>query len=747
MSHIQISTEQKEYDIYLQNGEVLTIGKNPNSDFKLVLPNSDLQEDHLQLEFSNNQLLFINLSKDLKILHNENKLTYENPIYLKSGDSIEVPKSKIKIIIPKVLQSDYESNIMPSSYDLSERLLYNDLIKIGRNELNDLIISDSLSSEFHAEIYKKDGKVFLRDLGSSNGTFINGEKIRGENELSNEDVIYIGLNAFTISKKTTDLKPENAITANNISKIFNKKSVGLHTMSLSISRGDFVALMGPSGCGKSTLLKALSGDNPCTDGTVHLFGLELRQHFKLLKKKIGYVPQEDIIHEDLKVYESLYFAAKLRLDSRTPEEKVHLRINEVLKSLNIDDDNVKFKRIKKLSGGQRKRVSIAVELLNRPSILFLDEPTSPLDPETIEEFLSCIQDLCKKGTTVVMVTHKPEDLNYANKVIFLGSHGYHVFEGSKADLLNYFKESEIVKIYSVIRNKNTSKEWYDKWYSQTTLPELKSRSQIKIDRDINPLYQVKWLLKRNKAIKLGNKRVLWIQIIQPIIISLLIILVFKNLLKNNVPTPGVIFMMTIATIWFGVSNSAKEIVGEIAIYKRERLFNLKIGPYITSKILTAGIIGFSQTIILTIIINGGYGKEFQNPISTWLMLWFVYISASVLGLVLSATAKNQESVMTLIPLALLPQNILSGIVAPIGDRLTELLSFITLGRWGTESIARIQDNFGQGPFFKYLITKNLYYENSAHTFDSFNGNILAISTLNFVLLLIIIFILHRKDSI
>jgi ABC-type multidrug transport system ATPase subunit len=505
--------------------------------------------------------------------------------------------------------------------------------------------------------------------------------------------------------------------------------------------------MGPSGCGKSTLLKALTGDNPATGGKVFLFGLNLIEHYKLLKKKIGYVPQEDITHRDLTVYETLYYAAKLRLDQSTTDKEIKDRINEVLSALNINNDNIIKTRVKSLSGGQRKRVSIAVELLNKPSILFLDEPTSPLDPETIEEFLKCIQALCRKGTTVIMVTHKPEDLNFADRLIFMGSNGYHVYDGSKEKILPYFQKSHIVEIYTLLSQKEVSQNWYQKWYSISELPRVEGSKQLQIDRDVNSFYQFKWLLKRNIAIKMGNPANLRLQVLQPIIISLLLILVFNNLVNDGLPTPGVIFMMNIAAIWFGVSNAAREIVDELPIYKRERMFNLKIGPYLCSKLTLLGTIGILQTFVLTTIIKLNYQAQLVMFGSTWLFLWLIFISGVILGLLISASAKNTESVMTILPIALLPQNILAGIVAPIDDKFTEILSFLTLGRWGTEGLARIQDKFESGAFKEHILDKSLYYDKAFTAFNSFQANIHVILSMNVIIIALTIYQLYKKDSI
>ena len=212
------------------------------------------------------------------------------------------------------------------------------------------------------------------------------------------------------------ISDELAITAIGIEKTYSNGVKGLKKMDLSIPSKSLLAIMGPSGCGKSTLLKALNGDTPPTKGKVFLFNLELSTNWQYLKTQIGYVPQDDIVHRQLTVEQCLYYTAKLRLDNIS-DRYIDKKIDQVLADLNILEK--KKNLISNLSGGQRKRVSIAVELMTDPLIMFLDEPTSPLDPQTIEDFLEILKKLSDRGTTVIMVTHKPEDLDYMDEVIFM----------------------------------------------------------------------------------------------------------------------------------------------------------------------------------------------------------------------------------------------------------------------------------------------------------------------------------------
>lgn len=624
-------------------------------------------------------------------------------------------------------------------------------IFLGRSPECDIVLADNSVSRRHARVFRGKDGIWVEDLNSTNGTYLNGKRLKGKARIGAEDTLYVGLNAFRLGSGRVDLSRESAITAVQVSKVYKNGHVGLQPLSISIPGREMVALMGPSGCGKSTLLKILNGDNPATGGQVFLFGLELLGNYELLKQKIGYVPQDDIVHPELSVDDTLYYAAKLRLGADAGEEDIAERMEEVLTSLNINDPGIRRNKVGSLSGGQRKRVSIAVELLNRPSILFLDEPTSPLDPETIEEFLKCLRRLCQQGTTVVMVTHKPEDLNYVDRLIFLGSRGYHVYDGNKDQFLGHFGKQHIVEVYSLLNSESSSKDWYRRWYKQDRSPDITRTSGLKKDRDVNPFGQLYWLMRRYMHIKVSNVRNLVLLLIQPVLIAVLILLVFDDLIVNNADpakirvSPGVLFMMSVAAVWFGVSNSAKEIVGEKAIFRRERMFNLKLGPYLLSKWLVLSFISLIQLFIFTGILKAGYGDQLEAFFPSTLFLLAVAASAILFGLLLSSLSDSTEEVMSILPVALMPQIILAGMVAALDQVFTELLSYGTLGRWGTEGLARIQDNYTDGPFTR-VMEQNLYGDGLIKAFNSFEYNLLALGMLDLVMMVAIVVFLVRTEK-
>lgn len=574
--------------------------------------------------------------------------------------------------------------------DIFAKLQKSGLLTIGRSGHCDIVIPSLQVSREHARLRLQGEIITLQDLQTTNGTFVNGVQISGEVQIQITDQICIGSNVFVLAGGKLDL--QYAIVANNIEKIYPKGFVGLHRMSIKVPTREFVALMGPSGCGKSTLLKCLNGANPISSGDITIQGLPLNNsNFNTLKKHIGYVPQDDIVHSDLSVEKTLYYAAKLRMASDVSNQEIREKIEQVLKSLNLDVTIIGKNKIKELSGGQRKRISIAVELLNDPTILFLDEPTSPLDPETIEDFLSCIRQLVRQGQTVIMVTHKPSDLNYVDKVIFLAKGGFQTFYGDKNDVLTHFSKTNIIEVYSLMKTPTEGKKWNQHWLEAHPIAANEDRGE-KLDPkpDTSIVSQLFWLTVRYANIKVNDNWNLMLLFAQPVIIALLLVFIFQQLQLS------VLFMMAISAVWFGVSNASKEIVTELPIYQRERMFNLNIGNYILSKIIVLSTIALMQVLIFVTIIYSTYEIR-ANDVQLWSyipnvgFMFALSVSSTIFGLFLSAIFNNTEKVMTFVPIALMPQIMLAGVIAKMDNDLKILLSYLTLGRWGTEGFAHIQD--------------------------------------------------------
>ncbi|MEZ5022608.1 MAG: ATP-binding cassette domain-containing protein [Chitinophagales bacterium] len=474
-------------------------------------------------------------------------------------------------------------------------------------------------------------------------------------------------------------------------QVKTKQLTILQKCSLKIKKNSIVAIMGPSGCGKSTLLNLMNGLNPASGGNIYINGQNLYKNYDSLKKSFGYVPQDDIVHANLTVYETLWYAAKLRLEDDITDEEIKKRIDKILKELNIFHE--KAKMVSELSGGGRKRVCIASELLTEPSILFLDEPTSPLDPAMINEFLTILKNLSKQGTTIIMVTHKPEDLQYMDEVIFLASRGFLSYHGKTGpSMYNHFGKSDIIGIYELLNDSEQIKEYYKETSSSragmTSIIEMNMVVPA-LSKENNSLLQIYWLSRRYLALKLSDKRATAIAILQAPFIAIIMLLIFDHVQVR------MLYFLAISAIWCGVNNSAREISSEVNIYKRERMFNLRIFSYLSSKIIVQSILIFLQTLFFLIVLQLFYGlaDSFAQFIQYGLFLFFLTLSATFMGLFISAVFQKQEKVTSMMPVVLLPQILLAGVISPLGLNgawHVDALSQLTLGRWGTQGLCNIE---------------------------------------------------------
>jgi len=678
--------------IYHKSKLIDKIIANRNEYFNLILGRDEncqvqisdkiVSHQHAQLIFCEEGLFIQDLSSSNGTYLNRIKLDSNKLTRLNLHDKIQFSISD-KIMISVTEFSTQEEAVYSDS--ILSKFKSKNIVVLGRDKnVCDIVIDNPTISRKHATIVKNKGAYIISDEGSTNGVFINGRKIRGSVTITKSDVIFIGSHKISLEEGVSDLKDQLAIYSTGIEKVYNNSIVGLQSTHLSLTSNKLIAIMGPSGCGKSTLLKALNGDNPPTKGKVFLFDLELTENYEYLKTLIGYVPQDDIVHSQLTVKQCLYYSARLR---NIPEENIENRITEVLKDLKIEER--KNSLISELSGGQKKRVSIALELLAKPLLLFLDEPTSPLDPYVIKEFLDILKELTTNGTTVIMVTHKPDDLEYMDEVIFMAEGGAMAYHGDVTTYKKYFAVTSPVEVYHKISGKNAV-IWIDRFRKIQNRKGTQSKQieGIKNKSNISVLSQFYWLSSRYIKIKTQDKGNFYLMLIQAPIIAVLICMIFSDV------TQAVPFISAIAAIWFGSNNAAKEIVSEMAIYKRERMYNLSIFPYIFSKISVLSLFSVIQSAIYIIVLYVYFSNqtvEFANPIQAFCWMSFVSIVSSLFGLCISSLSKTTEIVMTTVPILLIPQIMLAGLIAKIGSPIVELISYLTLSRWSNEGFNIIQE--------------------------------------------------------
>jgi ABC-type multidrug transport system ATPase subunit/pSer/pThr/pTyr-binding forkhead associated (FHA) protein len=556
------------------------------------------------------------------------------------------------------------------------------VIRLGRAPDNNFVLDAPSVSRHHAMLsYENGNQPVITDLGSTNGTFVNGEPLTEPRRLSPEDLVFLGGFLLHVDGRTIkqhDLSA-SSITARHVTKAIGSKTI-LKDISLAINPREFIGLMGPSGCGKSTLMDALNGLRPATTGNVFVNDLDLYQNFNALRRSIGYVPQRDILHDALTVERTLFYAAKLRLPQGTSAETMQNIINEVIQTVGlVEHRDTAFRQ---LSGGQQKRLSLALELITKPNFLFLDEPTSPLDPETTENMMMLFRRLADDGRIVVMVTHKFEKFREMHQIAMLTRGGRLAYYGPPSEALAYFNCQEPGDIYRFIGahdpeelSVNFQKSTQHDRYVRARIAETEQLTRTADVLNLGPvgkqdsperrfgLHQWLTLTRRYLEVKLKDRRNTLLLLAQAPIVAILLAIIVGDSVNGS----QTLFIAAIVSIWFGANNAVREIVSEAAIYGRERLVNLKIPSYVFSKFaVLSGIALFQCLLFVGILASMGRLKT-SDFLSLTVILYLTSLAGIATGLFFSALVNSTEKAMSVLPLILIPQLLLSGYLKPIND--------------------------------------------------------------------------------
>lgn len=439
---------------HLLNKQVMNIGRDPQND--IVIEEPTISAWHAQIVREGDDLVLIHPSPRARGGQTLNGLWYQgqrirgNQSFRKTlvnGDTFRVGDEHGTLISLNYADGS-GSPVEASVPALPPVLLTDGALTIGRHPENMVVLNHPQVSGRHAIVEKVDAGYRISDTNSTNHIFVNGQRTSGQ-LLRTGDEIRIGpyLLVYTGTElKQFDESSHIRIDAHHLKKSGNNKVVLLNDISLAIPPRSFVALVGGSGAGKSTLMDALNGLRPAQEGTVLYNGEDYYHNLAAFNTQLGYVPQDDIVHRDLTVEHALYYAARLRLPGDFTREQIQWRIDEVLEDVEMTERRALL--VSKLSGGQRKRVSIALELLANPSIFFLDEPTSGLDPGLDRKMMSLLRRLADKGHTIVLVTHATNNINSCDYVCFLAAGGRLAYFGPPNEARVYFEKTDFAEIYS-----------------------------------------------------------------------------------------------------------------------------------------------------------------------------------------------------------------------------------------------------------------------------------------------------------
>lgn len=619
----------------------------------------------------------------------------------------------------------------------------------------------------HARITREiGGRFHIEDLNSTNGTFVDGVRVESKVEVRPGQLIWLGTYSFRLTAageveqrdSSNDLRIEVRDVAVESPGPKSSTKTLITGISMAIEPGELVALMGPSGAGKTTLLDVLNGLHPTSRGQVLYGGMPLESNYEYFRSRIGYVPQDDIMHTQLTVWQALYYTARLRMPAGTPESSILECVERVLKLVSLFEEQsaenskpVQHRTIGKsgatgggkgISGGQRKRLNLAMELLSDPSLLFLDEPTSGLSSTDARLVVEQLRKLAAQGKTIVVTIHQPGADVYRqfHNLAMITNHaepgtvsqkppGTMVFFGPAERAFEFFETQQKAasnemrspdEFFDAMQRKGVP--YWRRKFEASSFHLLYVERRMLAGGAAAPKAQempaqaprkARWrqlwtLVARLTRIKAGDPLQVAIILLTPLLLGGLIaafrpevelreFLGWNRFLSR---LGSVHFLMVIAAVWFGCTNAIREIVGERPVFLRERMVNLSLSAYVGSKFLVLALIGLFQCLLLLGIVYPlcGLAGDFWAQAFT---LFLTTLTGTALGLFLSAVSTTNEAAVLSLPLALLPMIVLGGGVLPLeslraNSRPLGLLADAAIpSRWAFEANMHFE-NDGRG---------------------------------------------------
>jgi ABC-type multidrug transport system ATPase subunit len=591
-------------------------------------------------------------------------------------------------------------------------------IRIGRGLDNELVVSDLSVSRHHAELRQlQDGRYEIVDLDSHNGTYLNGQPI-DRRLLGPQDIIGVGHSTFRLVgdqlEEFVDTGEVSFSSRHLTVEVDFKggKKVLLNNVSFGVPEKSLVAVIGPSGSGKSTLLRALTGYRPADRGDVLYDGRNLYKQFAELRQRIGLVPQDDILHSQLTVRTALKYAAELRFPGDTEASERERRIDEVLTELHLEKraDN----KITALSGGQRKRVSVALELLTKPSLIFLDEPTSGLDPGMDRDVMKMLRSLADEGRTVLVVTHSVAELALCDRLLVMAPGGSVAFFGPPKEALHFFGYDTWADVFQAFEN-FPDHDWGGRFrgsvhyqmYSADVEAVQAQSSQIEQEQTRPPkqqswLSQLSTLVRRYVSVIASDRGFILLSLLLPAVLGFVSMIIPSP--AGLGPTPGstpinpnastILLIMAVGACFSGAANSVRELIKERVIYERERAVGLSRSAYLMSKVVVLGVISVVQGVLIcgigfsTRAIPNGVILASFPALEMTVPIILLSFSSMMFGLVISSLVKTAEKTMPLLVMFAIVQVVFTGCLgfAIHGAAGLEQVAWLMPSRWAAAAL-------------------------------------------------------------
>lgn len=584
-------------------------------------------------------------------------------------------------------------------------------VRIGRSGDNDLVLDDLGVSRRHAELRAHpDGSYEIVDLGSHNGTFLNGSPVAGA-LIAPGDIIGIGHSAFCLVGDELQEYVDTGEVSLDVQDLTVEADRGrkilLDGVSFPVGQKCLLAVVGPSGAGKSTLLNALTGQRPADHGTVLYDGRDLYRDYAELRQRIGLVPQDDILHTQLTVRRALRYAAELRFPQDVARAERRARVEEVIVELGLEQRA--GQPIHSLSGGQRKRVSVALELLTKPSLLFLDEPTSGLDPGMDRSVMHMLRGLADDGRTVIVVTHSVLSLDVCDRLLVLAPGGRIAYYGPPDDTLAFFgfrQWPEAFEAFERDQQRDWAGEYRDSPFhrhyieaatAQPALPE----ADAPVTTIGPPTKSQSWgaqlstLVRRYAAALAADRTFLAIMVALPFVMGAMARALAGSRLTQETAM-NALLILCVGGVLTGAANAVRELVKERVIHQRERAVGLSRSAYLMSKVVVLGTVTVAQAVVLTLVallgvdLNapGGEGVFMPALVEITVAVALLAFTAMMLGLLVSALVRKEEVTMPLLVLLAIVQVVFCGALLKLdGVPGIAQLSWLVPSRWALGAMA------------------------------------------------------------
>ena len=677
----------------------------------LFIDSSKVSRRHARLFFKNGNWVIQDLNSSNGTFAKGKKL---NELILKENLKIHVGGDGLNVLTISFLDKNVklEKNLdatrqvsvvnfeQDAPIDIKGRIRLQKQLRIGRDPLNDWVIDSPNASRMHAEILQNGSNFELVDLKSTNGTFVNGLKVSRATLNPGDEIAIAGIKrTFTYN----GLEPVAGVVGTDIRIKNLSYRVGNKTLidkvNLNLGPRTLTAIIGPSGAGKSTLLALLAGRLKPASGAVEMNGYDFEKNYQYLSKELGLVPQSDILHTNLTVSEALKFGASLRLPDDSTKADRQSRVEYVMEKLELSERaNL---RIDKLSGGQRKRASIGLELLTSPQVLLLDEPTSGLDPGLDAHVMETLRTLADDGQTVVVVTHSVDNLDYCDNVVLLAAGGKLIYSGPVSSVFKQLGKKSWAEVFRLLASPEAYALAIDKHDSpidsRQLIGELDTSKKSKFK-------QISTLTKRYLKVITADRFYLSLLTIIPVLIGLIAFVAgskygFGGGYKSdygyqvNPYAQGTILILILGSVFIGLATSIQEIIKENAIRVREQAVGIGASSYLLSKLIVLCLIILIQMIIfVTIVLFGrpvsASGLLISNSRLEIIMICSILgISAMVFGLMISSLLTSNEQAMPALVGATMVQVVLSGALPLSSSAALDLISKFSPSFWATNALA------------------------------------------------------------